>query len=67
MAYHLQFHLRAQPNELREYLVMILCNMYTFIHHEGSTVYIQSKTDRKLLLQTDKTHTHLSSPLFGHQ
>jgi len=31
--------------------------MYTFIHHEGSTVYIQSKTDRKLLLQTDKTHT----------
>jgi len=21
-------------------------------------VYIQSKTDRKLLLQTDKTHTH---------
>jgi len=34
--------------------------MYTFIHHEGSTVYIQSKTDRKLILglQTDKTHTH---------
>ena len=32
--------------------------MYTFIHHEGSTVYIQSKTDRKLLLQTDKKHTH---------
>jgi len=32
--------------------------MYTFIHHEGSTVYIQSKTGRKLLLQTDKTHTH---------
>jgi len=32
--------------------------MYTFINHEGSTVYIQSKIDRKLLLQTDKTHTH---------
>jgi len=35
--------------------------MYTFIHHEGkSTVYIQSKTDKKLLLQTDKTHTQKS-------
>jgi len=31
--------------------------MYTSIHHDGSTVCIQSKTDRKLLLQTDKTHT----------
>jgi len=40
--------------------------MYTFIHHEGSTVYIQSKTDGKLLLQTDKTHTHTkyNSPTF---
>ena len=40
--------------------------MYTFIHHEGSTVYIQSKTDRKLILQTDKTHTHKkdNSPTF---
>jgi len=32
--------------------------MYTSIHHDGSTVCIQSKTDRKPLLQTDKTHTH---------
>jgi len=27
-ACHLQFHLRAQPNELREYLVMVLCNLF---------------------------------------
>jgi len=34
--------------------------MYTFIHHEGkSTVYIQSKTDRKLLLvTTDRQDAH---------
>jgi len=32
--------------------------MYMFIHHEGSTVYMQCKTDRKIRIQTDKTHTH---------
>ena len=42
------------------HFLLTITFMYTFIHHEGSTVYIQSKTDRKLLLHADDTQLSFS-------